>query len=626
LAQAILAQGKCSALMPDRTVSDSLRPMADLKGMRHKIHILVLLSALPGFVCGHANSTAILDDCAVKATIFGDCATEAFSVLQVLQVRSDTGSSSSPSRAAVQEVPLPLIPYPALVNLSSKAVQEVRLPLIPYPALVRLSLKAPPFRLEGGIEVKVGKGIPENNLAMATLRKALQGQREVRTDGAGGAAHVGGIVHLEVVLDKAKSPESYVLQIREHEIELMAPALAGLFYGVQTLRQLVQTGAHRKELPQVLIQDSPRFEWRGLLLDVSRHFFGAEEVKLFLDTMATFKLNRFHWHLTDDQGWRLPVDGYPKLTEVGSEGFGGRQSYTEEQIRDVVAYAKERHIEVVPEVELPGHVVAALAAYPQLGNRDVEGWQAPAGPLDHFGVSDYTLSPSNATLAFMEVFSTIGRLFESPWVHIGGDEASTKEWSASTAARDFLATEASSGGQVQSFFSRHAGEMVERTNKTVISWDESLHMPGLPESSVIMAWRSEDEVRKALEAGKKVINCDQTTYYFDHYQGPHDSEPKAFCCLTTLQQVYDRDPMPLGLNEEQKKLVLGGQGQLWSEYLPDWKQVEYMAFPRSLALAERLWTAPARIWGFDEFKARLSERLKDLDERDVKYKSPSNAL
>jgi hexosaminidase len=414
-------------------------------------------------------------------------------------------------------------------------------------------------------------------------------------------------------------PEGYQLRVFGDGVVLKAPALAGLFYGAQTLKQLMSSSD--TDLARVTIEDTPRFAWRGLHLDVSRHFFTAEEVKRLLDTMAMFKYNRFHWHLTDDQGWRLPVQSYPKLTQIGAEdSHGTPKAYTADEIRDVVAYAAARHIEVLPEVDMPGHSAAAIAAYPELGNVDIPGWDPPPKPEQTYGVKNFVMSPSSASLSFMETtLSEVADLFPGSLVHIGGDEVPTEQWQESQMA---LAVQQQEGlPNVQSFFNKWASTILHSKQRTAVAWDEARKVGGLRDNAIIMAWRSADELRKAVREGRQVINADSSSLYFDHYQGPQAQEPKAICCLATLEQVYNYDPMPSGLTDQEQRLVIGGQGQLWSEYFPTWKHTEYMAHPRSLALAERLWTAPSQIANFDEFKQRLQERVHDLDVLGVNYRS-----
>jgi len=343
-----------------------------------------------------------------------------------------------------------------------------------------------------------------------------------------------------------------------------------------------------------------------------------------LDTMSLYKLNRFHWHLTDDQGWRLPVDAYSKLTEVG----GGGQAYTKEQIQDVVAFAQSRHIEVVPEVDVPGHVEAALAAYPELGNSDIPNWKAPEGPMTYWGISDYTLAPSNATWTFLEtVFDTLTELFPSKLVHTGGDEVSRGQWDQSAAAQAYMSLleggRGSAGEQVAKLFSSKMVEMLNARKRKVAAWDEAQHTGSFPDDGIVFAWNSVEEAVEAVKAGRPAVNADINVLYFDHKQAM-SGEPQDQGGCSSWQNVYNYDPMPEALAshpEETQKLILGAQGQLWSEYFPNWTHVEYMAHPRSLALAERTWTPAAAIKGEEEFEGRLRQRLVDLEQRGVNYRA-----
>jgi hexosaminidase len=399
-----------------------------------------------------------------------------------------------------------------------------------------------------------------------------------------------------------------------------APALAGIFYAVQTLRQLTPSEGE-PALPAVAIRDEPRLQWRGLMMDVSRHFFNAAEVKRMLDTMSLFKFNHFHWHLTDDQGWRLPVKGYPKLTELGATGPDGKvRAYTEADIRDVVAYAAERHITVLPEVDVPGHSAAAIASYPELGNDDMPGFRPPHEPVSTWGMFHFTLGPSgNGSRFLRSVFNEVSDLFPGPFVHIGGDEAPTDQWDRSPRARKVLREQ--SLYHVQSHFNEELSTILKGRNKTVVAWDEAQHMPGLHPDAVVLAWRSIDELKRAVRGGRRCVNADVSTLYFDRYQGSQGKEPKANCCYTPLAQVYRYDPIPAGLHQDEERLVMGAQAQLWAEYDPTFKQVEYQAFPRALALAERLWTPREEVVSFEEFMGRLRPRVEaDLGRRGVNYR------
>lgn len=490
-----------------------------------------------------------------------------------------------------------------------------RLPLIPYPKFVKF-LEQQPFCISKSTPVIIGKGIPESDIAIRYLLKHLA---DMKGRCVGHCDRLGKIIlKLDPAVDG--SHEGYHLMVSSDKIKLLAPSLAGLFYAVQTLQQL--TNQEYAALVAVMIKDAPRFQWRGLQLDVSRHFFGAAEVKQLLNTMASFKFNVFHWHLTDDQGWRLPVEGYPLLTQVGAESVTNRrESYTPTDIEDVVKYARERHIEILPEVDVPGHTQAAIAAYPHLGNTDIPGWQwkRPMHPAKNFVMHKFTMNPSNSSfLALDAIFSQVSKLFPLPIVHIGGDEVNTEQWDNSRIALSIK--EATKVKHVQSIFIRRLIDMLRKKGKSITAWDEAQHLDRLPPDVIIMAWRSANEALDAVNSGNRVVIAHAEYLYFDYYQGPSKTEPKAIGGFLPLQKVYDYDPMPRNLSKAKQALVLGAQGQLWSEYFWTWRHVEYMAFPRALALAERVWTPNDMVSSFNEFRTRLKARLPDLDAMGVNYR------
>lgn len=489
------------------------------------------------------------------------------------------------------------------------------LPLLPYPANLTLAgAGSGTFPLSPDVRVVLGRGVSAKGPAARALRahlgalpkRAARAEATIRLqlDGAAGGG----------------SRERYSLAVGHGVATLSAPAAEGLFYAVQTLRQLTPESGPA-DVPSLAIEDAPQFGWRGLHLDVSRHFFNATHVKSLLDVMASLKLNRFHWHLTDDQGWRLPVEGYPKLTALASEAVSSG-AYTVDEIRDVVQHAHARHIRVLPEIDVPGHAAAVIAAYPELGNSDVANWRAPMRPMDKWGTFDYTMAPSAATMKFLDdVFTQVADLFPDAMVHIGGDEVSRKEWQKSKLAETVRRVEHLKN--VQEYFNAKCADILHSKNISMFAWDEARTVGGFPKDGTIVAWRSRDEVVKAAKAGKHVVNADQGVLYFDHYQGKERTEPKAFGGYSPLESVYEYDPIPPGLTREQQSLVVGGQAQLWSEYIPDAKHLEYMAFPRSHALAERLWTPREQLAGFEEFRERLAVRLKDLDKWGINYRKLS---
>lgn len=478
-----------------------------------------------------------------------------------------------------------------------------------------------------GIVVHPDPGVDEDSEAVLGLRRRIQESTASLPEGVG-------TISLALAPDQEARAESYRIVIHEGGVNVTAPDSAGIFYAAQTLGQLFSGDGPEvwsAELPAMVIEDAPAFQYRGLLLDVSRHFFPAEDVKKLIGTMAAFKFNRFHWHLTDDQGWRLPVRQYPELTRKGAgPRFKGNQladsgrrfegAYTEQEIRDVVAFAQKLHVEVIPEIDVPGHVAAAIAAYPELGNID---FKPPSGPISEWGVQDWTLAPTKASVDFLEaVFATVVDLFPSKYIHVGGDEAPTKQWlSSSDSAKSQWDPVAFEGPNPQSFFNKKVSEILRSHGRHMAGWDEVQSIEGLPKDTVIFAWRSEDELRKAVKNGRHVVNANIKCLYLDHYQGPPHSEPRAIgTAVNSLEDVYAFELVPSSVAEHDRHLVLGAQAQLWSEYLPTWTQVEYMAFPRALALAERLWTPKESVSEFVEFRRRLQMRLPDLERRGVEYR------
>ena len=444
--------------------------------------------------------------------------------------------------------------------------------------------------------------------------------------------------------------ESYSIDISSSTVVIKGASPAGVFYGLQSLRQLfppeifrkAPVGAVRWSIPCVSIVDYPRFGWRGMHLDVVRHFMPKEFVEKYIDLLALYKFNRFHWHLTDDQGWRIEIKHYPRLTSVGgwrAQTLVGRQSddtahavydstrhggfYTQEDIREVVAYAAERFITVVPEIEMPGHAQAAISAYPELGSTG-----QPVKVKEDWGVSEWILSPSDSTIGFMEnVLTEVMGLFPGKWIHTGGDEAVKTQWKASPVAQQRIMTlKLKDEDALQGWFTARVDSFLAAHGRTLVGWDEILD-GGLSPNAVVMSWRGIDGGIAAARAGHDAVMAPGDYTYFDHYQsGDRDSEPTAIGGFLPLDTVYAYDPVPSTLTPDQARHILGGQGQVWTEYIPDPKRVEYMAFPRMEALSEVLWTPPARK-DFTDFFARLSTAdVARLDALDVRYRSPALAV
>ncbi|MFF3771027.1 beta-N-acetylhexosaminidase [Streptomyces sp. NPDC002232] len=427
---------------------------------------------------------------------------------------------------------------------------------------------------------------------------------------------------------------------------------AGVFWGAQTLRQLLGPDAYRRapvrggsarDLPRVTIEDAPRFGWRGLLLDVSRHFLPKEDVLRYLDLLAAHKLNVFHFHLTDDQGWRIEIERHPRLTEVGAwrarTKWGHRASplwtdtphggfYTQDDIREIVAHAAERHITVVPEIDLPGHAQAAIAAYPELGNTDVVD-TAALTVWDTWGVNPNVLAPTEAVLRFYEgVFEEVLDLFPaavSPFVHVGGDECPKDQWKASpTAQARIKELGLADENELQSWFIRHFDRWLAARGRRLIGWDEILE-GGLADGAAVSSWRGYAGGIAAAEAGHDVVMCPEQHVYLDHRQAPGDDEPVPIGYVRTLEDVYRFEPVPPGLSPEAAAHILGTQANVWTEVMENRSRVDYQVFPRLAAFAEVAWSAlpapPAR--DYAGFERRMTTHYRRLEALGVDHRPPA---
>jgi hexosaminidase len=440
--------------------------------------------------------------------------------------------------------------------------------------------------------------------------------------------------------------EGYRLSVRPDRVVAQAAEPVGLFYAIQTIRQLLPPEIFRSSqvpgrswsLPAVEIEDVPRFSWRGAHLDVGRHFMPKEFVKKYIDLLALHKMNSFHWHLTEDQGWRIEIKKYPRLTEVGAwrkETVVGRMNrdstknrydgkrhggfYTQDDVREVVAYAAERFVNVVPEIEMPGHAQAVIAAYPWLGNnpnRQLDVW-------NRWGVSENILNAEPRTIAFMQdVLAEVLELFPSRFIHVGGDEAVKTQWRSSPRAQARIRELGlKNEAELQSWFIHQMDTYLTSRGRRLVGWDEILE-GGLAPGATVMSWRGVQGGIAAARAGHDVIMAPTTYTYLDYYQAAtRDSEPLAIGGLLPLDSVYGFEPIPADLEPQYAKHVLGAQGQLWTEYMPTSQQVEYMAFPRMTALAEVAWT-PKEGKDFADFRRRLEVHLRRLDGIGVNYRKP----
>jgi hexosaminidase len=430
--------------------------------------------------------------------------------------------------------------------------------------------------------------------------------------------------------------EAYDLKIGKNGIQITGGE-TGQFYALQTLMQILPVNFKgAAKLPAVEISDAPRFAYRGMHLDVSRHFFPVSFVKKYIDLMAQYKFNQFHWHLTDDQGWRIEIKKYPKLTEIGSkreESHEGRYSttfkgdgvpvegfYTQNEIRDVVAYAKARKINVIPEIELPGHASAALAAYPNLGCK--ENYQYKIQQT--WGIFKEVFCPTDATFQFLEdvLSETIALFPDSPYIHIGGDEVLKDHWKESAFVQDLMKREnLKDEHEVQSYFIRRIEKFVNSKNKKIIGWDEILE-GGLAPNATVMSWRGEKGGIAAAKAKHDVIMTPGNFLYFDYGQGDPQYEPLNIGNYLPLETVYNYDPHSKELTEDEKKYILGAQANVWTEYIETPERVEYMVFPRMLALAEVNWS-PREAKNYADFSRRMNWHYQSLDKQNVNYRIPS---
>ncbi|OZB52543.1 MAG: beta-hexosaminidase [Stenotrophomonas sp. 14-69-23] len=506
-------------------------------------------------------------------------------------------------------------PASSTAPLPTVAAAEVKgVPLIPLPAMVRPAEgrfvvdATTPLRAQGDAAGRVAARFTELLGRTTPLRLAS------------GKGEGNGIDFRIVPAQAGASPEAYTLHIDNDGIRVEAGDEHGLFNGAMTLWQLLAgPQAVAVALPAMRIEDTPRFAWRGLMLDSARHFWSVEQIKALLDTMATHKLNTFHWHLTDDQGWRIEIKRYPRLTEVGGcrvpQGDAGRNAdgtpnrycghYTQEQIRDVVAYAAARHITIVPEIDVPGHAQAAVAAYPEHGV--VNG---PTEPSHNWGVNPYLFNPREETLQFLEgVLAEVIDLFPGPYVHIGGDEAVKYQWQASPAVQAHIRKLGLKDEEaLQSHMLKRLETFLEARDRKLIGWDEIIE-GGLPPQATVMSWRGIEGGIEAATHGHDVVMSPGNTLYLDFLQTNLPDEPPGRPKFTSMQKIYAFDPIPEQLQPEQRRHVIGVQANMWTEHTRTWERLQHNLFPRMAALAEIAWT-PLQRKDYDGFLARLPVQLQ----------------
>ncbi|WP_083977660.1 beta-N-acetylhexosaminidase [Kitasatospora azatica] len=474
---------------------------------------------------------------------------------------------------------------------------------------------------------------------------------------------------IRLSLDQALPPEAYRIVVDEQRVTVTAGGPAGAHWAAETLRQLLGPDAYRRAplrrtgwaLPLGELADRPRFGWRGALIDVSRHFLPKADLLRYVDLLAAHKLNVLHLHLTDDQGWRFEVKRYPRLTEVGSwrersmVGFRDADRrddrphggfYTQDDLRELVAYAADRGVTVVPEIDLPGHTQAAIAAYPELGNTDVVD-TAALGVWTDWGVSPNVLNVSDATLAFFEgVLEELLEVFPSEFVHLGGDECPKEQWRAAPAAQARIKELAlADEDELQSWFIQHFDRWLAERGRRLIGWDEILEgglvvaaepkgasAPGQerPEAgwqsrAAVASWRGYAGGVAAARAGHQVVMCPEQHVYLDHRQADGPDEPIPVGFVRTLEDVYRFEPVPPALDEVSARQVIGTQANLWTEFMDHARDVDYRAFPRLAAFAEVAWSALPRDPAerdFTAFEQRMRTHYRRLDALGVEYRAP----
>jgi len=437
-----------------------------------------------------------------------------------------------------------------------------------------------------------------------------------------------------VVPESDMHPEAYKLQVGKKNVTISAAYPNGLFYGIVTFGQLIPSSHPAQEipLPGVLIEDEPRFSWRGVHLDVCRHFFPVEFIKEYLDIAAMHKLNVFHWHLTDDQGWRIEIKKYPELTTTGAwrdqtcignpwvkpvkyDGTRHGGFYTQDEIKEVVKYAADRYITVVPEIEMPGHAQAAVASYPGLG---CTGKKIKV--MTDWGISPNIYNVDEGTFAFLEdVLSEVIELFPSEYIHIGGDEAWKVQWKASKKIQAKIKELGlKNEEELQSYFVQRIEKFINSKGRKLIGWDEILE-GGLAPNATVMSWRGVEGGIAAARAGHDVVMSPTTYCYFDYLQGKEDKEPLGIGGFLPVDSVYKFEPVPSELNAREAAHILGGQANLWTEYIATGNHAEYMLLPRLAALSEVVWL-PADKKDWTDFRHRLEAQVLRYQKAGLNYR------
>lgn len=500
-----------------------------------------------------------------------------------------------------------------------------QLPLIPYPNSVKLGKGF--FVITKETVIQADEKSFEANYFKAQIKEITGLDLPILTVTNATSKIALSFVVESIVISDSKQ---YHLDISNKKAVIQAESDEGFFYGIQTFLQLIPSNTKTQiKVPCVKIDDEPKYAWRGMHLDCARHFFPKEFVKKYIDYLAMYKFNTFHWHLTDDQGWRIEIKKYPKLTEVGAwrngsmighyneqtyddKRYGG--FYTQNDIKEIVAYATQRHITVVPEIEMPGHAVAALAAYPE--------YSCTGGPFEvakQWGVLDDVFCPKEETFTFLQdVLTEVMNLFPSEYIHVGGDECPKTRWKTCPHCQALIKEKGlKDEHELQSYFVQRIEKFVNSKGRKIIGWDEILE-GGLAPNAAVMSWRGTEGGITAAKQKHFVVMTPGGFCYFDHYQGDPKNEPLAIGGYTTVEKVYSFNPTPKELSSEESKYILGAQANVWTEYINDASKAEYMIFPRIMAMSEVLWgtSNPEK---FKDFQTRMLQQFSVLDKKGINY-------
>ena len=502
--------------------------------------------------------------------------------------------------------------------------------LIPKPALIERN--SGETILDDDWTIKHNGSHPDLENLKNTLTQNLNSFHEIKLNDDSEK-----VISLIISSDDSLNTEGYVLNIFNEEINISANSPNGIYYGIQTLNQVLDSGQKSNKGITILnmtIVDEPRFKWRGMHLDVGRHFFDISFIKKYIDYIAIHKMNIFHWHLTEDQGWRVEVDSYPKLTEVSAfrdetlighyrdepRKFDGKKYggyYTKDEMKEIVEYARKRYITVVPEIEMPGHSRAVLAAYPELSCTG-----GPHTVAKLWGVhKEVFCAGKESTFEFLEkVLIEVSDIFPGEYIHIGGDECPKDRWEEHELDQQRMRKEGlDNENELQSYFIKRIEGILNKLGKRLIGWDEILE-GGLAPGAIVQSWRGMEGGISAVDAGHEVIMSPTSHAYFDYYQSKDRlDEPLAIGGYLPLEKVYQFEPVPEEIDSDKEHLVLGGQGNLWTEYISSSDKAEYMVLPRMSAMAEVLWS-PRVLLNYRSFSNRMNWQYFRYDRMGAKYK------